>query len=198
MINNLISFNEWGPAGYDGQFHWDFLKGAFGPTIMPMDFDAVVERNGRFLVIETKHSEEVVVPYGQKRSLRALVKTGFFSVMILYGKTPQTITSYIVWHGDCEKVVNHANAEMVYEQCANWYRYVNRLPLPDYPDTLSDLCENLRLENSKLRVELEESQDRVFTLTNYVEKLEKQFQLGMTKAKPIKKISLALPLALSP
>jgi hypothetical protein len=192
----MTSFNEWQPAGFDGQFHWDFLKGAFGPTISPMDLDAVVERNGRFLVFETKHSEEIVISYGQKRSLRALVKTGFFSVILLYGKTPETITSYTIWHGDQERIVSPANDIMVYEQCAEWYRYVNSLSAPDYPDQLRALYESLRQENSQLRAELAESQHRVLVLTDYLEKLEKQFQLGTTKAKPIKKQSMLLPLAL--
>ena len=44
MINNQRLFDGAKPAGFDGLFEWDWLKGAFGPAIMPMDFDAVVER----------------------------------------------------------------------------------------------------------------------------------------------------------
>ena len=140
MIRDISKFNEWQPASFDGQFHWEFLKGAFGPSIMPMDMDAVIERNGYFLVIETKNNENVAIPYGQKLSLKTLAKTGYFSVMILYGKSPDKITSYQLWYGDKEYTVKPADAEMVYSRCSSWYSYVNSLPKPEY---LTELSGNL-------------------------------------------------------
>ena len=55
MINNTEYFNQNLPAGFDGQFDWDFLIPAFGNNgIKPSDIDCLIERNGRFLLFETK------------------------------------------------------------------------------------------------------------------------------------------------
>ena len=70
MLKNYEKFNTWLPALFDGQFHWDFLKPAFKDTkIMPMDFDAVVERYGKFLIFETK-SKGKQIDLGQKITLQ--------------------------------------------------------------------------------------------------------------------------------
>ena len=74
------------PAGFDGTFDWDFLTPAFGSTnIQPMDIDYFVERNGWFLVIETK-GRGVKVPLGQQIALENLVRRGHFIVLIVWGK----------------------------------------------------------------------------------------------------------------
>ena len=73
MLTNPERFDEWRPAGFDGLFEWDFLRGAFGPTIQPMDFDAVVERNRHLLVYETKDVGKDV-PDGQRRALEAAIQ----------------------------------------------------------------------------------------------------------------------------
>lgn len=194
MIRNIDTFNQWQPAGFDGQFHWDFLKEAFGPVIMPMDMDAVVERNGRFFIFETKSSENVSIPHGQLRSLRALVKTGFFTIMILYGKSADSITSYKLWYRDQERRVSPANAQSVYNQCAEWYEFVNSLSPPDYPDDLQFKIADLQKENSQLRSSLEQANCRIHTLTQYTDRLERAFKLEPPKQKatPNKSLYLAL------
>lgn len=196
MIRNLDTFNAWQPAGFDGQFHWDFLKGAFGPSIMPMDFDGVVERNGRFLVKETKN-KGVAIPYGQKRSLKAAVRTGFFTVMVIYGKSAEEITSFEIWHGEIEKSVDPANAQSVYDQCAQWYEWTNRLPLPVYPEQLQGMVDALRTENSHLRESLNKANSKIQVLTEYADRLERSFRLEPPpKKKPVARKSMALSLGL--
>ena len=91
-------FREARPAGFDGLFEWDFLKEAFVPTkIEPMDFDAVIERRMHFLVFETK-DEGVPIKEGQCITLENLVRTGFFTVIVLRGKTAETIDGWELWH----------------------------------------------------------------------------------------------------
>lgn len=66
MIRHKERFDEMRPAGFDGVFDWDFLIEAFAPTrIQPTDVDFIVERNGYFLVFETKHADNIEVPTGQ-------------------------------------------------------------------------------------------------------------------------------------
>lgn len=71
-------------AGFDGVFDWDWLRGCFPRGIMPMDADAEIEINGRFLTFETKH-EGVPIPAGQLQALKAKVALGF-TVVFLWGK----------------------------------------------------------------------------------------------------------------
>lgn len=62
------------------------FDGCFGPTrIKPTDIDGFVERKGKFLVLETK-SPEVEVPEGQQIAFDSLVKTGYFSILVMWGE----------------------------------------------------------------------------------------------------------------
>jgi hypothetical protein len=116
------------PAGFDGVWDWDFLRGAFGPVIMPMDLDGMVERNGRFLVFETK-AAGVDIPQGQRITLDALRATGVFTIFILYGKTAATLSGFEEWHS--KKTMRHPlpiSAETVWLRAHQWFVYVNSLP----------------------------------------------------------------------
>lgn len=50
-----------------------------------MDVDALLEKNGRFLVLEYKPPGEGL-PLGQRITLKALVKTGLFTVWVVWHK----------------------------------------------------------------------------------------------------------------
>ena len=107
MLHNLARFEQWLPALFDGQFHWDFLRPAFMPTaIMPSDIDALLERRGHFLVFESKANGKEI-PGGQVITFTELWKKGF-SIISLHGKTPESITGMAVYQGgkwvDGEKV----------------------------------------------------------------------------------------------
>jgi hypothetical protein len=125
VIRNYREFNANLPASFDGVFMWDFLKGAFGPTIEPMDFDGVVERHNNFLVFETKNVG-TPVPQGQMLTLRNLVTDRRFTVVITT-KTPDSITGWEVLTrrgsdphiGDCHDLK---------AWCASWFRRVNGDP----------------------------------------------------------------------
>lgn len=100
MIHNLPRFRQWLPAGFDGEFAWDFLIPAFqlpigqdnkATKIEPMDLDATVERNGHFLIFETK-SDGKPIPLGQQITLGQLWKDGNKTIVHLEGKTSEEIT----------------------------------------------------------------------------------------------------------
>lgn len=120
-------FQQARPAGFDGVFDWDFLKGAFGPVIMPMDLDGVVERKGRFLVFETKEPGRPI-PRGQEISLNALRATGIFTIFVVYGKTADTLTSMEEWHAKTKLIHESITPEKVWERSNEWYRHVSALP----------------------------------------------------------------------
>lgn len=69
-----------------GIWDWGVLRGCFGNTkIEPTDIDGFVERKGRFLVLETKKSG-VPVKTGQWWTFNSLVKTGYFTVIVVWGE----------------------------------------------------------------------------------------------------------------
>jgi hypothetical protein len=77
-INNQEAF-------IDSLWDWGILRGCFGDTkIAPTDIDGLVERRGKFLVLEAK-GEGVHVKQGQGLTLEALCRTGLFTVIIVWG-----------------------------------------------------------------------------------------------------------------
>lgn len=118
MIKYRKAFERDPAAGFDGLFNWDFLKGAFGPQIMPMDFDGVVERFGHFLIFETK-DPGVHIPAGQMRALRELVRHEEFTV-IFCAKRPEQISTYTILtkHGVSER---NGGAAGLRAFCELWY-----------------------------------------------------------------------------
>ena len=98
-VKNPKKFGESNPASYDGLFDWDFLKPAFAPTkIEPTDIDAVIERHGYFLILETK-TPGTLIPDGQRIMFEELLKLGRgrIFVLIFYGKTFETIKVMETW-----------------------------------------------------------------------------------------------------
>lgn len=75
---------------------WVCLDGCFGVSkIMPSDIDGFVERNGRFLVIETKSPGTELLP-GQARAYTELAKLPQFTVLVVWG-TPGIVSELEVW-----------------------------------------------------------------------------------------------------
>lgn len=99
MINHHSRFETWLPAFFDGEFEWDFLNPAFVDTkIMPMDFDAVVERRGHILIFETKIPGKGM-PKGQAITLTTMWRDKGATVMCLEGKTAPDITGFSIYSG---------------------------------------------------------------------------------------------------
>ena len=77
-IRNLDSYVE-------KLWDWGIFDGCFGTTrIGVSDLDGIVERKGKFLVIEAK-SPGAKVPLGQMRMFRAMADTEVITVLGLWG-----------------------------------------------------------------------------------------------------------------
>jgi len=134
MIRNSSLFNDNLPAGFDGVFDWDFLIECFAPTkIQPMDFDAVVERNGHFLIFETK-PENTEIPLGQKLTLERIIQTnmrlsrGSFTVFLLYGKDT-VYHKFDIWYPNGRKVtipLDDNPRDTIKERVRGWFEYAEQ------------------------------------------------------------------------
>ena len=126
-------FKEAPPASFDGVFEWDFLKPAFKTDrqkqIEPMDLDAIVERKRRFLVFETKN-QSVPIPTGQLITLEQLVRTGFFTVIILRCKSAASINGWDVWwlmrkSKKVGKEHHIGDADLLVKYCRRWFLWAS-------------------------------------------------------------------------
>lgn len=132
-------FSQSNSAGFDGLFDWDFLLPAFaGTKIQFMDFDGVVERNGKFLLIETK-DEGVPIPTGQRITLQAVLNTGLWTVTHLEGKSHldiRAVTFYtkgmtIPAVGAHERRICPATPAYVLAKIRRWFKWANGGVLPE-------------------------------------------------------------------
>jgi hypothetical protein len=108
-----------------GLWDWAILDGCFGETkIKPTDVDGFVERKGKFLWLETK-APGAEVPYGQQLTFNALIKTGIFTVFIIWGTTnaPQEI-QIMTYLGKCRKEM--CSLEKLRDLTSRWYRWVDK------------------------------------------------------------------------
>lgn len=122
MIRHQATFDADPPAQYDGVFLWDFLGGAFGASIRPMDFDAVVERRGAFLVFETK-APGVPLPTGQRLTLERLVQDRRFTV-VFCAKRPEDIDGWEILSRN-GRTYMPGDAEALKYWCAAWFDFQN-------------------------------------------------------------------------
>lgn len=80
------AFDKSKPANFDGVMNWDWINNAFSDTkIQATDFDAVVERNSHYLVIESK-GLNVKVKDGQRMALERLSQAKTFTIIYTQGK----------------------------------------------------------------------------------------------------------------
>ena len=109
-----------------GVWDWGILRGCFGQTrIEPTDIDGLVERNGYFLVLEAK-SPNAKVKTGQKITFESMLKTGKFTVMIIYGQQNQP-EKVEVWTPHEKRTFDPAGTDMLKALVAQWFVYVEGL-----------------------------------------------------------------------
>ena len=109
------------PAGFDGQFHWDYLKPAWqGTTIEPMDIDAMVERHGAFLLFETKEAGQAL-PQGQAIALATLARLPVFTI-IHCAKRPEAVNGFEVWARG-KRSCYSGRADALIDFCRSWLQY---------------------------------------------------------------------------
>jgi len=157
-INHPNGFLHSPAAGFDGVFDWSWTQGCFGQgRITPMDFDGVVERNGNFILFETKNLG-VPIPKGQLITLEAAYRLGCFTIMLIHGKhQPEMIE---IWYppsiGGEKK--QYRGVETAKRIVSKWYEYADRNPQNKIDVTfLSKRVSNLEHENVVLKSKLEKA-----------------------------------------
>ncbi len=88
MINNPEHYLE-------GVWDWDIVS--LPHKLRPSDIDGIIERNGKFIVIETKHPRCRQIPKGQFITLKRLHDTGLFTIVVLYGEN-SCPTEMDIWY----------------------------------------------------------------------------------------------------
>ena len=107
----------------DGIWDWGFLNECFqGTKIRITDIDGAVERNGKFLFIETKHPG-ANIPIGQEIFFNKQVKLGN-SVMYVWGNKnkPQRIR-VVTPHID--KTFDEASEQIMKDIVSQWFTAAN-------------------------------------------------------------------------
>lgn len=117
-----------------GVWDWQFLNECFRPTrIKVMDIDGFVERNGRFLVIETKRSG-AEIPTGELISFRQLVKQGHW-VLIIWGYQKEPVHDLLLMTPSGEVRYSDEEKETIQDIVHDWYRWADKQG-PFVPDGL--------------------------------------------------------------
>ncbi len=107
------------PAEYDGIFDWSWVEGIFPRGIMPTDVDGMIELHGHFFIFETKGTEFTMVPRGQLYLIEALLRTGYFTVMIVWGDEVEKWTMYT-----SKGNISGEGKNTAIHQLARWRDYV--------------------------------------------------------------------------
>lgn len=114
------------------QSYWDWaiLSGCFGdnPTTIPMDVDGLIERNGRFLVFETK-GPRGELSLGQRIALETLARLKQFTVVILHGPRNQPGLVEVWYRGQFGRLVKTkpqaCNVEWLRDFSKRWWTMAN-------------------------------------------------------------------------
>jgi len=103
---------------------WACLDGCFGVTrIKPTDIDGFVERNGKFLVLETK-LPNVHLTEGQKITFEALLRTGNFSILFIWGH-PGHPERGELWHAGKQYTYDPMSIGRFREIVRRWFEYAD-------------------------------------------------------------------------
>lgn len=96
---------------------WGILKGCFGSThIEPTDVDGLIERRGKFLLLEAK-SPGKFIPKGQQIMFDNLLKTGIFTVLVIWGQ-PNKPEQMQVWG----QLPRPASLDTLRQEISKWYQ----------------------------------------------------------------------------
>lgn len=107
-----------------GLWDWAILDGCFGETrIRPTDIDGLIERRGKFFLLETK-APGADVPDGQMRTFDALLETGAFHILIVWGETNKPQRAMLYKRGQHWKI-DPCSIQRLREIVSNWYRYAD-------------------------------------------------------------------------
>lgn len=105
-----------------------------GNGIKFSDLDGIVERNGKFLIIEGKgfdsSDKPIPIPTGQRRMFNNLAMLGCFTIIILWGHKPGIPEKYQFLWGQNGRIrasqIRECNLDTIKTHIATWYLSVNR------------------------------------------------------------------------
>ena len=104
---------------------WGFLNRCFGNTnIRVTDIDGMVERKGKFLVIETK-SHDAPIPEGQKRMFEAMKNNSAFTVLIIWGDKNLPQKCKLILEGN-EYEFSSVTAGTIQDIVSMWFHFANQ------------------------------------------------------------------------
>lgn len=112
---------------------WKILRGCFENTsIEPTDIDGLVERHGKFLLIETK-SPGVEVKTGQMIAFKNLLSTKAFTVAIVWGEAnqPQKI---VLMTRKGTFTYDNASLDTLRNITKQWFSWANSTPPPKFEE----------------------------------------------------------------
>jgi hypothetical protein len=105
---------------------WGILKGCFGDTkIEPTDIDGIVERNGHFLVLETKKPGNPLVQ-GQRIMFNRLLELKMFTVLIIWGHPGCPEKMLIMYPPPYPAKEIECDRDMLRQVVSRWFDYANK------------------------------------------------------------------------
>lgn len=108
----------------ESAWDWGILKGCFGTSkIEPTDIDGLVERNGRFLVLEAK-KPGVRIKQGQIITFNALRNTGLFTIVIVWGENSNPQEMLVMYPPPLQPKQGKATLEDLRRVVRWWYEKV--------------------------------------------------------------------------
>ena len=119
------------PQDYKSTFwNWTPFNECFKPTnIRITDIDGMVERNGLFLVIETKRPN-ADIPQGQSIMFDHMVETGLFTILIVWGHTDQPKIILKMTKG-LKKKYNNCDVGKLKLLIREWFIYADNMTEQD-------------------------------------------------------------------
>lgn len=105
---------------------WDILNGCFDEKgfIKPTDVDGLVERNGMFLLLEAK-SPGFPIKMGQFITQRALIRTGCFTIVNIWGDKNSPEKVQVVHPSEKQEVYDPADLETLRGVVRSWYKWAS-------------------------------------------------------------------------
>lgn len=109
----------------NGLWDWACLDGCFGEAkIKPKQIDGLVERNSRFLLLET-FSPEIKLPYREDVIFRRLIQTGLFTVIIVWGENNNANKIELRTSREIKHYEN-ANNNTLWNIVTQWFEFANK------------------------------------------------------------------------
>lgn len=103
---------------------WAFLNGCFGASgIKVSDVDGIIERNGLFFMLEWKPPDKRLST-GQRKTFKALVETGLFTILIIWGDPQSPGHIQLADHNGIGER-QPAGRDKIVQIVSGWFGWVN-------------------------------------------------------------------------